>query len=131
MVDYRSGLNANGASRFVPAALDAPKGFAASASRTIGADVERVFAAWTDERARNQWLRDDELEVTESTPSISLHGAWAASRVRVFFMPRGALRTHVTVDHEELSTEHKAEQMKKFWQVRLGRLAAALERARA
>ncbi len=127
MADYRSGLNADGAMEFVPAAADEPKGFAAAASRTIGAEVERVFEAWTDERQRGQWLRNDELEVIESTPSISLHGKWASSRVRVFFMPRGPFRTHVTVDQEELSTGRKAEQMKKFWQTRLGRLAAALE----
>ena len=131
MADYRSGNSASDVGGFVPAAVHEPKGFAASASRTIGAEVERVFAAWTDERKRHQWLRNDELEVTESTPGISLHGRWAASRVRVFFMPRGPLRTHVTVDQEELSTGRKAEQMKKFWQARLGRLAAALERAHA
>ena len=131
MADHISGLKASGAGEYVPAAVGEPKGFAASASRTIGAEVERVFAAWTDERKRRLWLRNDELEVTDLTPSISLHGKWAATRVRVFFMPRGPFRTHVTVDQEELSTGRKAEQMKKFWQARLGRLAASLERARA
>ncbi len=130
MTDHGSGVNAHGVGGFAPAALDESKGFAASASRTIGAEVERVFAAWTDERKRRQWLRNDELEVTDLTPSISLHGRWAATRVRVFFMPRGPFRTHVTVDQEDLSTGRKAELMKKFWRARLGRLAAALERSR-
>ncbi len=128
MIDHKPALDANEFGGFAPA--HEPKGFAASASRTIGAEVERVFAAWTDERKRRQWLRNDELEVSESTPSISIHGTWGATPLRVFFMPRGPSRTHVTVDQEELSTGRKAEQMKKFWQARLGRLAAALERAR-
>jgi hypothetical protein len=130
MTDHLSALNTNGTGGFGPAAVGGPKGFAASASRTIGAEAERVFAAWIDVRERQQWLRNDELEVTESTPSISLHGTWASSRMRVFFMPRGPFRTHVTVDQEELSTGRKAEQMKKFWQARLSRLAAALEHDR-
>ncbi len=130
MTDYRSGQNASDAGEFGTVAVHDPKGFAASASRTIGAEVERVFAAWTDERKRRQWLRNDELEVTESTPTVSLHGTWAASTLRVFFMPRGPFRTHVTVDQEDLSTGRKAEQMKKFWQARLARLAAGLEAAR-
>jgi uncharacterized protein YndB with AHSA1/START domain len=129
MADQRSGINAGDIREFATTAE--PRGFAASASRTISADVERVYAAWTDERKRRQWLRNDELEVTDLTPSISLHGKWAASSLRVFFMPRGPFRTHVTVDQEELSTGRKAEQMRKFWQARLGRLAATLEHSRA
>jgi uncharacterized protein YndB with AHSA1/START domain len=131
MADQRSGINAGDIREFATTAADEPRGFAASASRTISADVERVYAAWTDERKRRQWLRNDELEVTDLTPSISLHGKWAASSLRVFFMPRGPFRTHVTVDQEELSTGRKAEQMRKFWQARLGRLAATLEHSRA
>jgi uncharacterized protein YndB with AHSA1/START domain len=130
MAGPRSELNVNGASFFAQAAVDEPKGFAASASRTIGAEVDRVFAAWADPRKRRQWLRNDELVVTETNPSISLHGTWASSTLRVFFMPRGPSRTHVAVDQEALPTGRKAEHMKKFWQARLGRLAAALEHPR-
>ena len=129
MADHMPALSLEDGNAYSPGLADEPKGFATSAARTIGAEVERVFAAWTDERKRRQWLRNDQLVITESTPSISLHGEWANSRVRVFFMPRGALRTHVTVDQDELTTGRKAEQMKKFWQARLARLAAALERA--
>jgi hypothetical protein len=116
---------------FGPTTVEAPKGFATSASRTISAEVERVFAAWTDEAKRRQWCRNDQLVITETTPSISLHGDWGASHVRVYFMPRGACRANVTVDQGELPTARKAEQMKKFWQARLGRLAAALETSKS
>ena len=131
MADHRAGLEAGHMGNFASAAAAEPSGFSTSVSRTIGAEVERVYAAWTDQRMRRQWLRNDELEVTDLTPSISLRGTWAATRVRVFFMPRGPCRTHVTVDQEALSTGRKAEQMRKFWQARLGRLAAALEHPRA
>lgn len=131
MADQRSGLEASHIGNLASAAAAGPRGFSTSVSRTIGAEVERVYAAWTDQRERRQWLRNDELEVGDLTPSISLHGRWAGTRVRVFFMPRGPFRTHVTVDQEELSTGRKAEQMRKFWQARLGRLAAMLEHPRA
>jgi hypothetical protein len=116
---------------FAPAVQVEPKGFACSASRTVAADVDRVFAAWTDERRRRQWCRNDQLVITETTPSISLHGTWGNSQLRVYVMPRGPLRSMVTVDHEGLPTARKAEQMKKFWQARLARLAVAAESAKA
>lgn len=101
-----------------------------SASRTIGAPVELVYGAWTDGRVRARWLCNDELVVTDETPAISLRGDWGTTRVSVFIMPRGLGRASVTVDQEQLPTAKKAAQMKKFWQARLGRLAAALEHAR-
>ncbi len=113
-----------------PGTADDPKGFTISASRTISADVERVYAAWTDEGKRRQWLRDDQLVIGDATPSISLHGRWGPTLLHVFFMPRGHARANVTIDQDRLPTARKAEQMKKFWQARLSRLAAALERTR-
>lgn len=116
---------------FGPASPATPKGFSCSASRIVSADVDRAFAAWTDERKRRQWCRNDQLVITETTPSISLHGDWGNSRVRVFFMPRGPSRVGVTVDHEGLPTARKAEQMKKLWQARLGRFSVAVEGSRS
>jgi len=129
MVDHNSlDLTGDGES-FASSPATAQKGFTISASRTIGVEVERVYAAWTEDGQRGQWLRDDEFVVTDATPGVSLHGDWGGTHLRVFFMPRGALRACVTVDHEQLPTARRAEQMKKFWQARLGRLAAMLERA--
>lgn len=130
MAEERAQVEAGRESGFTPAASDAPRGHMVSASRTIAADVAEVYAAWTDDRARREWLRSEQFAITEENPPISLHGRLGGTRVRVFFMPRGATRTNVTVDHDQLSTTRKAEQMRKFWQARLGRLAAALERIR-
>jgi hypothetical protein len=114
---------------FLGGAAETPKGFAASASRTVGVAVDRVYAAWTDDARRREWLRDDQLVVTDTTPGVSLHGEWAGAPLRVFFMPRGKARANVTVDHDGLPTARRAEQMKKFWQARLGRLAALMARS--
>ncbi len=116
---------------FAVDAADSPKGFVASASRTVGVAVDLVYAAWVEEARRREWLRDDQLVVTDATHAVSLHGEWAGTRLRVFFMPRGSARANVTVDHDGLPTARRAEQMKKFWQARLGRLAALMERTRA
>lgn len=127
----RKQLDAGTTGKELPArAADSPKGFRMSASRTIAVTVDRVYAAWMDGGERAQWLRNDELVVTDATPAISLRGDWGTTRVCVFIMPRGTGRANVTVDQELLPTAKKAAQMKKFWQARLGRLAAALERAR-
>ncbi len=114
----------NGAEPFATDATEHARGFVASAARTIGADVEHVFAAWTEEAQRAQWLREDQLVVTDRIAGVSLHGDWGSGKLRVLFMPRGAARASVTVDHEGLPTARRAEQMTKFWRARLGRLAA-------
>ncbi len=125
----RTSPDADRSGAFSGDGANTPKGFAASASRTVGVAVEFVYAAWTDETRRREWLRDDLLVVTDTTPGVSLHGEWAGARLRVFFMPRGKARANVTVDHDGLPTARRAEQMKKFWQARLGRLAALVERS--
>ncbi|HVA57913.1 MAG: hypothetical protein WBQ26_04315 [Gemmatimonadaceae bacterium] len=125
MAHHTSSDTARGIDAF---AADGHKGFAASASRTVGVAVDLVYAAWTDDTRRREWLRDDQLVVVDTTSGVSLHGEWAGTRLRVFFMPRGNGRAHVMVDHDGLPTARRAEQMKKFWQARLGRLAALVER---
>jgi hypothetical protein len=127
MAEHMHSETAPGAEAFSAPATEHGKGFVASAARTIGADVERVYAAWS-EGQRAEWLRGDQLVVTDQTPGVSLHAAWGAGRLRVLFMPRGAARAYVTLDHEGLPTARRAEQMTKFWRARLSRLAALVER---
>lgn len=130
MAEHFDSETTPGADSYTAPAAEHAKGFVASAGRTIGADVEQVFAAWTEDGRRAQWLRDDQLVLTDRTPGVSLHGDWGPGKLRVLFMPRGAARAFVTVDHEGLPTARRAEQMTKFWRARLSRLAALVEHVR-
>lgn len=130
MPEHIHSETAPGTELFAAPAAEHAKGFVASAARTMSADVDRVYAAWTDGGRRAEWLRDDQFVLTDQTPGVSLHAAWGGGHLRVLFMPRGASRAYVTVDHEGLPTARRAEQMTKFWRARLGRLAALVEHAR-
>lgn len=125
----RTSPSAAGNGAFPDGAAESPRGFVASASRTVSAGVDLVYAAWANDARRREWLRDDQLVVTDTTPGVSLRGEWAGARLRVFFMPRGKARANVTVDHDGLPTARRAEQMTKLWRARLSRLAVLVERS--
>lgn len=130
MAEHFHSETAPGAESFTASPTERAKGFVASAARTIAADIEHVYAAWTDDGQRAGWLRDDHFVLTEHTDGVSLHADWGTGRLRVLFMPRGTARAYVAVDHDGLPTARRAEQMTKFWRARLGKLAALVERAR-
>ncbi len=130
MAEHFHSDTAPGAESFTVSPVAHAKGFVASAARTIAADIEQVYAAWTDEGQRARWLRDGPFVVTDRTPGVSLHADWGTGKLRVLFMPRGTARAYVTVDHDGLPTARRAEQMTRFWRARLSRLAALVERAR-
>jgi hypothetical protein len=69
-------------------------GFAASASRTLQASLDRVYGAWTDPNLRALWLGTAPVEVTRATDGKSMRIAWKAggSRVDVNFYPAGSRR---------------------------------------
>ncbi len=47
-------------------------GFADSASRTVAANLARLYRAWTDEKVRRRWLKDRRLEIRSARPNKSL-----------------------------------------------------------
>src|ERR1700687_2828308 len=51
-------------------------GFAATMSRTVGATLERLFAAWSDPKQRSIWLPGAPLEVRRANSGKSLRMRW-------------------------------------------------------
>ncbi len=80
-------------------------GFAASASRTLQAALDRVYGAWTDPKLRALWLGDAPVEVKRATDGKSMRIAWTAggSRVDVNFYPAGEGKSRVQVEHGKLA----------------------------
>ena len=106
-------------------------GFAASASRTLQASLDRVYGAWTDPNLRALWLGAAPIEVTRATDGKSMRIAWTAgdSRVDVNFYPAGEGRSRVQVEHGRLADAKAREKQKTFWSGALDRLKAMLEKA--
>jgi uncharacterized protein YndB with AHSA1/START domain len=106
-------------------------GFAASASRTLQASLDRVYGAWTDPKLRALWLGSAPIEVTRATDGKSMRIAWTAggSRVDVNFYPAGEGRSRVQVEHGKLADAQARSKQKTFWGGALDRLKAMLEKA--
>lgn len=107
-------------------------GFAASASRTMGIAVGRLYDAWNDAKTRERWLLDAPVEVRRATDGKSMRMTWTpgASSVEVSFQPRGPGRSQVAVQHGKLASARAARVQKAFWTAALKRLKALLEGGR-
>jgi uncharacterized protein YndB with AHSA1/START domain len=102
-------------------------GYAVSASRTIDAAMDRVFAAFVEPEMRAAWLPDP-VEVTKATPGKSVRIRWAdGSRVSVYLTARREDRTAVAVQHERIGDDAAASALKASWAQALDRLRARLE----
>lgn len=103
-------------------------GYEISVSKTVSAPAERVYGAWNQDAERMRWLGQN-LKVRTVTPvkSIRLTGSDGISIVAVALAPKGAGKTHVSVQHTKLKDADEAARMKSHWTSALERLRAAVE----
>ena len=115
--------------RGLRAASQRADGFAASASRTVGVAVDRLYEAWSDPRLRSRWLPDAPIEVRRSTDGKSMRMTWTpgGSSVEVGFVAKGAGKSTVQVEHGKLKSAAAVAKQKAFWSEALERLKALLE----
>ncbi len=104
-------------------------GFAANASKTVGASVARLYDAWNDPALRSRWLLDAPVEVRRCTDGKSMRMKWTVgdSSIDVGFFAKGAGRSVVQVEHGKLKSATDVLTQKAFWKDALERLRALLE----
>jgi uncharacterized protein YndB with AHSA1/START domain len=98
---------------------------------TLGAPVARVFKLWNDANERAHWLADDRFVVKSATPGKALRARWGKgnSQVAVSFTDKAG-KTEVAVEHRHIESRAAADQMKAYWQKKLGLLDEALAERR-
>lgn len=103
-------------------------GFAANASKTVDANVARLYEAWNDPAVRARWLLDAPVEVRRSKDGKSMRLTWTVgdSSVDVGFSAKGAGRSQVAVEHGKLKSAADVLRQKEFWKDALERLKALL-----
>jgi hypothetical protein len=101
--------------------------YEANKTRTYNVPIATLFDAWADARVRKTWLDDTIGRVRTSVPkkSIRFDGP-KGSIVAVGFMPKGASKSVVAVQHTKLGDSATASQLKKYWSERLDKLAGVL-----
>jgi hypothetical protein len=104
-------------------------GFSASASKTVGTQLSRLYSAWCDPAIRARWLPDAPIEVSRSTDGKSMRMRWTkgGSRVDVGFYAKGADKSMVAIEHGKLADSATAARQKAFWSAALERMKALLE----
>ena len=113
-----------------PAGVRSNGTFEISASRTVGVPAQQLFDAFVDPRLRRRWLADEKLTLRTSHAPRSARFDWESgeSRVAVSVEEKDQSKTTVTVIHERLRSQQKAQETKAMWIQRLGELKTLLER---
>jgi len=107
-------------------------GFAANASKTFQANLERLYGAWHDPRLREVWLPGAPLDVRKSSDGKSMRITWTLgnSSVEVNFYAKGPEKSMVQVQHSKLSDAEAVAAQKAYWSSGLERLKGWLETGR-
>lgn len=106
-----------------------PRGYEISVSRTLGVGVSRVYKAFADDKLRKAWLGQDGLVVRKATANKSMRVTWkdGETSLEIYFLPKGADKSQVVVQHSKLPNSSATSKMKAFWGKTLDRLKQKLE----
>lgn len=103
-------------------------GFVASASKTIGVDVQELYDAWADGRRRTLWLKGEKAAVKSSSHGKSMRLVWPdGSVVEVRFSAKGRGKSNVALQHSKLPDQKAVDRIKAAWKGHLEALKGMLE----
>jgi uncharacterized protein YndB with AHSA1/START domain len=104
-------------------------GFAISASKTVAVPVDQLFDAFVEGSMRDRWLPEGGLRERTALKPKSVRFDWhdGATRVNVFFTPKGEARSTAAIQHERLPDAEEAEHMRAYWRERVAVLKEVLE----
>ena len=105
-------------------------GFAATATKTVGVPVERLFDAFADPALRECWLPGAALRERTATPPRSARYDWGdgTTRLIVSFEAKGQAKSTLALSHERIADAQEAERLKSYWRERVAALEDELER---
>jgi hypothetical protein len=102
--------------------------YEAGKSKTFTAPVGRVYRAFRNVRTRERWLGDVDLTVRTAVPNKSMRVTWPdGTSVEWYFVPKGAKKCQVAVQHVKLADRGAVDRLKAYWAERLGVLERMLE----
>ena len=105
-----------------------PDGFSVSVSKTFPVPADRLYAAFVEEPARNQWLDTGclTLRTARTHRSARFDVGADGSRLAVTFVAKGERKSVARLQLEQLANAPDVERWRAFWKTRLEQLAAAL-----
>ena len=105
--------------------------YAASASKTVPVPVETLFAAWVDDRLRDQWLAPGTLSLRTAQEHRSgrFDDMEYGGIVALWFEAKGPGKASVGVQVERLPSRDAVAERKTVWKARLAHLADYVKKA--
>ncbi|WP_306367474.1 hypothetical protein [Nocardiopsis sp. CC223A] len=105
-------------------------GYSASASKTVRAPMEEVFAALSKKDVRERWLAGPGLTVRSDNPPKRVTADLGdGTRVVFYLTAKDPDRVSVAVEQSRLAGPEAVAEAKESWRERLGRLKTLVERA--
>ena len=103
-------------------------GFTVSASKTLAAPIDRVFAALVDEDLRNHWIEPGAVTLRTSVVNKSARFTVVAdgSLLMAYLTPKGDAKASLQLQHERLASADRVEPMRAHWKERLAALVELL-----
>jgi hypothetical protein len=103
-------------------------GYQVGASKTADVPLDKLYAAWENDRRRKQWLGDAKFTLRKATKNKSMRITWSdGSTVDVLFYAKSAMKSSVSVDHRKLATAKDIAKMRAFWKEKLEALKDLLQ----
>lgn len=104
-------------------------GFSVSISKTLAADLARLYGATADAEKRKIWFPEGAFAPTSATPNKYFRGAWKGmARLEINFYAKGADKAQITVQVNKLADAAQVEHERAAWKSALELLISALER---
>ena len=106
-----------------------PGGYEISVSRTINAPISKLYQAFANDKARSDWLPEEDLAVRKATPNKSMRVTWndVKTSLEISFLSKSDHKSQVVVQHSKVPNAKASTTMKAYWGKALDRLRAALE----
>lgn len=107
---------------------ETPRGFQASASKTVNVPLSKLFNSWSNSADRAKWFEPAALNISKETRDKSIRVVWPdGTRVEINFYAKGPAKSQVALQHNKLKSEADVARVKKFWTTALDRLKVQLE----
>jgi len=101
--------------------------YEANKTKTIGVPAAKAFRAFTHAPTRKRWLPAP-LTIRTTVLNKTVRMTWEdGSSVEAYFVPKGAGKTQIAIQHRKLANKTAAERSKSYWAERLGALSELIQ----
>lgn len=105
-------------------------GFSVAISKTLAADISRLYAATADVALRKKWFPPGEFDASSKTQDKYCRGSWnSTARLEFGFLSKGESKAQIAVQVSRLRSESDVEAERAAWKAALLKLQSLLQQS--